>query len=588
MPRKRSSLDDETLRVSPDGAAPRHDELAEVATRFVLLVYHQDGVQVVPLREGVPVTVGRSAPSECVIDDRSLSRSHARFTLEDGAVTVEDLGSTNGTLHDGERVERAVVRPGDIVTLGNALAAVHAPPVTEAPREGFVGHDALLGALAREIKCARYFQEPFSLVMVAAADGAHVASWSERLLASLRPVDLCALYGPNVLEILLPRTSAEGAVAWGRGLDGRLRVGIASFPVCATSSEELVEGCAAALKRTTDDEGVLLAPGYEATVTEATDEPVVASEAMREVFELVDRVAGSTITVLVVGETGVGKEVVARAIHERGPRNTGQLVCVNCGAIPGQLVESTLFGHERGAFTGAAKATPGMVRTAEGGTLLLDEIGELPPSAQASLLRVLETKRVTPVGGTGEHVVDVRVIAATHCDLEEMCDRGEFRRDLLYRLNAITVEIPPLRRRREEIAALCGRFLQEAMVTHGREMEGIDAGALKLLEEYAWPGNVRELKNVIERAVVIARGEAITVDDLPQRVRAKSRQLDDARPELEADADEDLKTRVRRYEARVIEAALEASGGNQTEAARALRVPLRTLVHKITTLGLRR
>jgi DNA-binding NtrC family response regulator len=266
------------------------------------------------------------------------------------------------------------------------------------------------------------------------------------------------------------------------------------------------------------------------------------------------------------------------------------LICVNCGAIPSQLVESTLFGHVRGAFTGADKSSKGVFGAADGGTVLLDEIGELPPSAQAALLRVLESGRMARVGSPEEVAVDVRVLAATHRDLEAMCEEGRFRRDLLYRLNAVTLAIPPLRERTEEIPALAQRFLHAAMHSAGRQLAGISDEALRTLGRYRWPGNLRELRNAIERAVVIAHGDRIEVEDLPQRVVQGGGHAEPTigPPPMASDDSShlDLRTRVRRYEVAVIVEALRAENGNQTHAARRLQIPLRTLVHRIKLLGI--
>jgi transcriptional regulator with PAS, ATPase and Fis domain len=302
---------------------------------------------------------------------------------------------------------------------------------------------------------------------------------------------------------------------------------------------------------------------------------------------------------LLHGETGTGKEVVARAIHEQSERRARPMICVNCGAIPLQLLESTLFGHERGAFTGASQQQKGVFEAADQGTVFLDEIGELPAVAQAALLRVLETKRVVRVGSTREVEVDVRVIAATHRDLEAMCETSAFRLDLLYRLNAMTLVIPPLRERPEEIVPLVECFLEQANRDHGRHVRGIDPGALSLLERYPWPGNVRELRNAIERAVVIAEGDMIAPQDLPERVRAATRlgalappavdEREDGRASPgQQGAEGDLRASLLRYEADLIVGALRDAGWNQTEAARRLGVPLRTLVHKLKALGIRK
>jgi transcriptional regulator with GAF, ATPase, and Fis domain len=330
------------------------------------------------------------------------------------------------------------------------------------------------------------------------------------------------------------------------------------------------------------------------------------------------------------GETGTGKEVLTRLIHNHGPRRDKPLVCVNCAAIPSQLVESTLFGHRKGAFTGAIADQKGVFEEADGGTLLLDEIGELPAAAQAALLRALETKRITRLGTTREILVDVRVIAATHRDLDAMSKTGAFRSDLLFRLNAFEVPIPPLRERREDIALLAVRFLGREAQAAGREAMSIDPEALALLEHHSWPGNVRELRNTIERAVVVADGDAILPRDLPERLRA-------AAPRLEASLDPasdraseptpppasapstpvsaaapfapisaskapeaaapssgpglytgGLEERKKAFERDVLVAALRETAGHQTAAARMLDLPLRTFQFKMKAHGLRK
>jgi DNA-binding NtrC family response regulator len=280
------------------------------------------------------------------------------------------------------------------------------------------------------------------------------------------------------------------------------------------------------------------------------------------------------------------------------------MIRINCGAIPLSLVESTLFGHERGAFTGAIQQQKGVFEDADGSTVFLDEIAELPLPAQASLLRVLETGKFCRVGSTRELSCDVRVVAATHQDLEAMCDTGRFRADLYYRLNAITLDIPPLRERVDEIEPLALRFLQEANQANQRKVRGIEPPALASLRSYRWPGNVRELKNAIERAVVITSSERVSDKDLPARVRG-ARPVADSYPRLDAgvadetqaritapspsnpEASGELRVRVQEYEAQIITEALRAAGGNRADAARQLGMPLRTLTHKIKVLGVK-
>ncbi|MBW2737149.1 MAG: sigma-54-dependent Fis family transcriptional regulator, partial [Deltaproteobacteria bacterium] len=264
--------------------------------------------------------------------------------------------------------------------------------------------------------------------------------------------------------------------------------------------------------------------------------------------------------------------------------------CVNCAAIPQELIESVLFGHERGAFTGAHQQRRGIFEEAHKGTVLLDEVGELSPAAQAALLRVLETKRITRVGSVAEIEVDVRILAATHRNLEAMCESGRFRWDLLYRLNTMTLKLPTLSERPEEIEAMATRFMEEANVANGREIREIAPEALKALKSHSWPGNVRELRNVMHRAVVMAEGETIGSDAFPDTLHLKSnapagRSGDRDAMDDESDPALDYKERIQRYETRLIRAALERKGWVQTEAAQLLGIPVRTLAHKMRAFG---
>ncbi|HEX6972129.1 MAG TPA: sigma-54 dependent transcriptional regulator, partial [Limnochordia bacterium] len=243
------------------------------------------------------------------------------------------------------------------------------------------------------------------------------------------------------------------------------------------------------------------------------------SPALRRVHDLVDRVAPTVATVLITGETGTGKELVARAIHRLSPRRAKPFIAVNVGALPETLLESELFGHEKGAFTGAAERRLGRFELADEGTLFLDEIGEVPPATQVKLLRVLEERVVTRVGGTQEIEVDVRVVAATNTPLREAVERGTFRADLFYRLNVLRIYLPPLRERRQDIPLLVRRFVRELSQQHDRPFHGISAEAMQRLVEYPWPGNVRELRNLIESMVVLSPGREIGPEDIPPQIR---------------------------------------------------------------------
>ncbi|MDI1446329.1 sigma 54-interacting transcriptional regulator [Polyangium sp. 6x1] len=576
-----------------------------------LLVYHRDGTELVELRPGARQVIGRTSPSDVQIDDDSLSRQHACFTLlENGSVRVEDLGSLNGTWVQGERVTEGVARIGDEVMLGRVIITIgeRAPEASFLP--GLLSYERLRSMLEDEVVRARFFGRSAAILMVRAGgrESAHVSRWLARVQAELRPIDKVGLYSLDAVAVLLPEATLGVACDIAHRISepkeggATLLVGVAASPETARSAEKLLEGCRAALQRAAPGRHVHSMPGGPWTwgspsgQPETDEQPVVESAAMRQVFMTVARLARSSIPVLLQGETGTGKEVIARALHEQSPRHSRPMVCVNCGAIPQQLVESTLFGYERGAFTGAAQQQKGIFEAAEGGTVFLDEVGELPLAAQAALLRVLETRRVARVGSTKEIDVDVRLIAATHRDLEAMATSGSFRLDLLFRLNTMTLDIPPLRERVEEIEPLAMRFLMLANQANERRIQRIQPDALALLRSYPWSGNVRELRNAIERAVVIAEGDSISVHDLPERVRAAGRIGNLAAKEVLVAAAEPapandaggLRTRMQNYEAQVIVEALRASSWNQTEAARKLEMPLRTLVHRMKVLGIKK
>jgi DNA-binding NtrC family response regulator len=380
----------------------------------------------------------------------------------------------------------------------------------------------------------------------------------------------------------------------------KLFCGVGIFPDHAGSAQELIEvtrKAHAAANRSGPFRLARAASPIEEIVSnrEESAGPVIASQAMKDVYSTAARLAPSVIPVLLLGETGTGKEVVASAIHRGGRRKKKPMICVNCGSIPEQLVESTLFGHEKGAYTGANQQQKGVFESAHGGTIFLDEIGELPLAAQAALLRVLEVSRFCRVGSPREIEVDVRVLAATHQDLESMCNKGSFREDLLYRLNAMTLKIPPLRERPDEIRPLAARFIKEANIANQCQVTHVDEDAMELLEQYSWPGNVRELKNAVTRAVVISENNRITIYDLPEAVRElhtqrreQKQEVPSGRISLPPNGDINLKAEISQYEADLILQALHRTNWDRNQAARSLGLPLRTLAYKMQTYGIRR
>ncbi len=316
------------------------------------------------------------------------------------------------------------------------------------------------------------------------------------------------------------------------------------------------------------------------------------ADKMQAVFQLVDQVAPARSTVLITGESGTGKELIAKAIHEQSPRAQKPFVTVNSSNIPSELLESELFGHTRGAFTGAVAAKKGLFEVADGGSIFLDEIGDLPPETQARLLRVLQEREFTPLGDTTPRRVDVRIITATNIDLKEAVRQNAFREDLYYRLAVVPIELPPLRDRREDIVLLAQHFIRKYNEENARRVsEQLAPDVLALLEAYTWPGNVRELENVIERAVVIAPGDEVTRQCLPADIsdpqRAFGAQATSAAASaVDVSSGVNFYDEVRRFEIDLIRRALDQTGGHQSRAARLLGMNATTLNSKIKTYNI--
>jgi two-component system response regulator AtoC len=304
-------------------------------------------------------------------------------------------------------------------------------------------------------------------------------------------------------------------------------------------------------------------------------------EAMRALFRMIEKAAAFSTTVLIQGESGVGKELVARALHYQGPRAGGPFVAVNCGAIPESLIESELFGHKRGAFTDASSDKPGLFEEASGGTLFLDEVGELPPGTQVKLLRVLQEGTLRRLGETRDRTVDVRVVAATVRVLKDEVEAGRFREDLYYRLNVLPLHAPPLRQRKEDLTLLVDHFIERTNQRLGTAIRGLDAKGHKLMLAYHWPGNVRELENVLERAIVLSEGQVLTDADLPERLREP-----DPVQAVLATGELSIKKTQRYIEETLIRRALEETGGNRTKASKLLEISHRALLYKIKEYGL--
>ncbi|MGE0525737.1 MAG: sigma-54-dependent transcriptional regulator [Bdellovibrionales bacterium] len=316
------------------------------------------------------------------------------------------------------------------------------------------------------------------------------------------------------------------------------------------------------------------------------DNIIGQSEAISQVLDLIERVAQSDSTVLITGESGTGKELIAKALHFNSDRGKEPFIPINCGAIPAELLESELFGHVKGAFTGAIANRTGRFEMADEGTLFLDEIGDMSPNLQVKILRVLQERRFEPVGGTKTINANVRVIAATNVDLEDAVQDGRFREDLFYRLNVIPIRIPPLRERKTDIPLLLHHFIEHFNRTRSRRLSGVSPAASELLSEYSWPGNIRELENLVERLSILKGSGMIDVSDLPDRYRKIQAPSDPTKLEIPENG-VDFNSAVDAYENALIMRALEKTGWNRNQAALLLKLNRTTLVEKIKKKGLR-
>ncbi|HJP91048.1 MAG TPA: sigma-54 dependent transcriptional regulator [Pyrinomonadaceae bacterium] len=387
-----------------------------------------------------------------------------------------------------------------------------------------------------------------------------------------------------IVMITAYATFDTAIAAWERGAFGCIRKPFQNEQITAT--------IAAGIKRRRKEEERRT---LRRAMSKAVDrgEIVGRSDLMQEVFRLVEQVAPARSTVLITGESGTGKELIAKAIHEASPRVGRPFVTVNSSNIPSELLESELFGHTRGAFTGAVAAKKGLFEVADGGSIFLDEIGDIPPETQVRLLRVIQEREFTPLGDTTPRRVDVRIIAATNIDLKEAVRQGTFREDLYYRLAVVPIELPPLRDRREDILPLAQHFIQKYNEENGRDVsEQLSPDVLALLESYSWPGNVRELENTIERAVVIAPGNEITKECLRTEISdpksVVSGHHDGASNTAVSDIGRGINfyEEVRRFEIDLIRRALEQTGGHQSRAARLLGMNATTLNSKIKTYNI--
>jgi transcriptional regulator with AAA-type ATPase domain len=478
-------------------------------------------------------------------------------------------GSANGSSRRGHTLASDVpvhLDAGDVIEIGQSLVIVQRDDLSGPTRPWTLGsHASFVDALERA-------PSPFAVLRLHVVAPQGVAQGV--LSASLPPEAVVASFGPGRFELLVPKLSRDQGSALCTSLSSalvkagaRVQSGSAFAPDDGATAGALLAACAGPSPATSDDD-------------ERRD------GAMTEIYRLVDRVAPSNINVLLLGETGVGKEVLAGEIHKRSRRAKGPLLRLNCAALTETLLESELFGHEKGAFTGAVKQKPGLLETARGGSVFLDEFGELPPSLQAKLLRVLEERQVLRVGAVSAIPIDVRFIFATNRDLDAEVARGAFREDLLYRVNAVSIVIPPLRERPSELEPLALRFAEDAARRDGREIPTWTPEAWSALRAWPFPGNIRELKNVVDRAILMAGDSPIDVAALGLGKKTASAPTKAPTPPSSSNEAPLLREERDVAEKRSVLDALERANGNQTQAAKLLGVSRRTLVTRLTAYGL--
>jgi DNA-binding NtrC family response regulator len=534
------------------------------------------------------VTIGRAPECEVRLTDAACSRRHARLHIDDGALTLEDLGSHNGTRVNGERVSgRYALTSDDVISIGPIKLVIHAQH--RARRAVLLEPAALRGRLVQEVERAASYERPLCVAVIAVERTARAIA--SAVTDTLRVVDVIGVLDERHLVVLMPELGPEAARAAGERWLGAVdrngvSVGLATCPADACTSEALVAAARAAATR---GGGVHDAAECVEQLQLAGMTALVADAAMIQIYDLLRRLAPSDLSVLISGETGVGKENVAHALHQWSARAAGPFVPINCASLPETLVESELFGYERGAFTGAATAKVGHLEAASGGTVFFDEIGELPLAAQAKLLRALESRRVLRVGGRKEEAIDVRVVAATNRKLETEVHEGRFREDLFFRLGGAKVVIPPLRERPRELAILARLFLERACAATDRVSPELSSATLAALARHRWPGNVRELKNEMEYVAATATELVVEPWHLSERIAATV-----PGPTVMPRAprpDGDLKFRpindeLRDLERRRMREALVAAGGVQKRAAELIGMPLRTFTLKYKQYGL--
>jgi DNA-binding NtrC family response regulator len=587
-----ADFDESTI---PGGIEDLPSAVSETSPRSYLLVFEGTGSSIFYLPPSGEVVIGRGEGAKLQLQHTATSRRHAclRSTAE-GAI-LSDLGSHNGTLVNGERIRTPRrLLSGDVVNVSYATLVFHQAGQRLAARAA-LDLDAFRQRIEEEVERALRYERPLALLMVNLEAGPDRAAVVLEMGKLLRRIDVMAWASSNQLLVLLPEhdgVAARSAAVRLRFSLRNARIGVAAFPAEAADADGLVAAARAAAMGAAPAP-VLSAAEAASTVDLGDRAGVVAEPAMVQLYELLRKLAATALPVLVCGETGVGKENAALALHRFSPRRDRRLVTINCAALPESLVESELFGHSAGAFTGATAHKMGLLESGHGGTVFLDEVGELTLATQAKLLRVLETKRLQRLGEVTEREADVRLVAATNRYLKAEVQAGRFRQDLYFRVGATMVLIPPLRDRKRDLPLLARRFLDDARAAAKLEPMALSPATMQRLFAHDWPGNVRELKNAMEYAAAMSLGSVVEPSMLPGALgdpgaaRLDSPTSPLTLPEARGQQFRSIADEVRELEQRRMSEALAAADGVQKRAAELIDMPLRTFIVKLEQYGLK-
>ncbi len=561
--------------------------------RHHLVVFGEGGSSLFQLPPEGRVVIGRAESADLQIPDVSISRQHAAITIRDGAMSIADLGSHNGTYVNRERISgERMLTSGDVISIHRTTLILHCTAPVPVPSI-VVALPSFRQRAEDELERAVRYERSFTVLVLLWPGAVPEARRIERALeAQLRRIDAAAWVNDTTMYLLLAEATALEATALvtriREHLDPEVRIGQATCPDDGAELDPLLASAGTAASSSSPGETTHSRHTHQ-TLAIGSHRVIVADPAVTRLYALIERIARVDLPVLIIGETGCGKELAATAIHVRSPRRGRPMISLNCAALTETLVESELFGHEKGAFTGALAAKTGLLEAAHGSTLFLDEIGELSLTTQAKLLRVLENRRFTRVGDVHEREVDVRIVAATNRDLPADIEAGRFREDRYFRLSGAVLHVPSLRQRPREVPLLAAAFLDEACARAGRGPMRIGEPAMRALLAHAWPGNVRELRNLMQYAAAAFPDPELRPEHVADRLAPRPRSSTNPLPSAAAPSSgafRPLAEELRELELARLRAALEATGGNLTRAAALLSVPIRTFSEKVKQYGL--